>query len=289
MTIRQLKIFREVYRTGNVTKAAEILYMTQPAVSRTIREIEEEYNVRLFERFNRRLTPTETGKALYARVLQILSGFEEMETELESGSTQSTVRVGATMSLGSFLLPGLISRFAARYPEADIKASVLSEQNLERMLLENELDLALIENEITHPDLTRTPFGEDRLIPVFSNDHPLAEKETITLAELLSCPLLLREKGSAARTFFDSVLASEGLHAEPVWESSSPEALIQAAASGIGVTILPEHIVKEHLAKALVCTRPIAGASMVRTCYIVMHKDKYVSELMRALIDLIKA
>lgn len=143
MTLRHMRIFAEVYRTRNVTHAAQNLHMTQPAVTRAIQELEQHYGVRLFERLYRHLSSTEAAQRLYAQAVYLLDTFDHMEAAMRDWDSLGVVRVGATVTLGSTILPVLARRFAALYPGIELQAKVANGSVLAEALCENQLDLAL--------------------------------------------------------------------------------------------------------------------------------------------------
>ena len=173
MTLRHMRIFAEVYRTRNVTHAAQNLHMTQPAVTRAIQELEQHYGVRLFERLYRHLSPTEAAQRLYAQAVYLLDTFDHMEAAMRDWDSLGVVRVGATVTLGSTILPVLARRFAALYPGIELQAKVANGSVLADALCENQLDLALLENSVSVPDLHTEPIGTDCLCAVLAPAHPL--------------------------------------------------------------------------------------------------------------------
>ena len=176
MTLRHMRIFAEVYRTRNVTHAAQNLHMTQPAVTRAIQELEQHYGVRLFERLYRHLSPTEAAQRLYAQAVYLLDTFDHMEAAMRDWDSLGVVRVGATVTLGSTILPVLARRFAALYPGIELQAKVANGSVLADALCENQLDLALLENSVSVPDLHTEPIGTDCLCAVLAPAHPLAQQ-----------------------------------------------------------------------------------------------------------------
>ena len=184
MTLRHMRIFAEVYRTRNVTHAAQNLHMTQPAVTRAIQELEQHYGVRLFERLYRHLSPTEAAQRLYAQAVYLLDTFDHMEAAMRDWDSLGVVRVGATVTLGSTILPVLARRFAALYPGIELQAKVANGSVLAEALCENQLDLALLENSVSVPDLHTEPIGTDCLCAVLAPAHPLAQQDTLTLQQL---------------------------------------------------------------------------------------------------------
>ena len=283
-----MRIFLEVCRTMNVTRAAENLYMTQPAVSRAIREIEQTYSTRLFERLNQRLYLTDSGRRMHAYAVHIVDTFDQMERELSDGDERGMLRIGASITLGNYELPGVVQRMKRERPGLRMQATVANVGMLKDMLLDNRLDLAMIEAPIDHRDLTGDAFSRDELVLILPPDHPLLQKDRLTLSDVAACDLLLREKGSSGRAFLDTVFEAHDLSVSPLWESASTEALVRAVAAGIGLSILPERLVRRDLASGVVCSRPICDAPLTRTCHIVWHRNKYLSPSLKLLIGLMK-
>lgn len=286
MTLRHLHIFAEVYRARNVTRAAEALHLTQPAVTRAVQELEQHYGVRLFERMHRRLSPTEQGRRLYGQAVHLLDAFDALETTLRDGDSLGVVRVGATVTLGGTLLPRLARRFAALYPGIELQVTVANGDTVAAALCENRLDLALLENGVVLPELCCEQFGSDSLCAVLAPDHPLAENAQLTLEQLIGHPLLVREAGSTARTVLEQALAARALTLRPAWESVSAEALVQAAAQGLGVAVLPEQVAQYSARQGDVCLRGIAGTTLLRRHVVAWHRDKYLTPSMQQFIAL---
>lgn len=286
MTIRHLRIFVEVYRAGNVTRAAEEFHLTQPAVTRALQELEQYYGVRLFERMYRHLSPTEAGERLYPQAVHLIDAFDRIETGLRNWDSLGVIRVGATVTLGGTILPELARRFAAREPGVELRVTVANGEALAAALCENRLDLALMENEPAMPDLHTEEIGSDALCAVLAPEHALAREKSLTPEQLAAAPLLVREQGSTARTVLQTALQERGLALCPAWESVSAEALLQAAAKGLGVAILPESRVRDAAASGRVCLRPIEGVSLVRRHVAAWHKEKYLSPSMQCFLAL---
>ena len=286
MTLRQVRIFVEVYRTCNITRAAETLYMTQPAVTRSLQEIEQTYDVKLFERLHHRLSPTAAAQRLYAQAVYLLDSFDRMEDSLHHWDEHGILRVGSTVTLGSALLPQLARRFQAEHPGCNLQVQVANGQTITEALCDNRLDMALLENNIPLPELHCEDLGADRLCAVLAADHPLAVYQEITPQQLADTPLLVREPGSTARTLLENAMAEYGLALHPMWESVSTDALIEAAAQRLGISILPEPLASLHVQDERLCLRPIRGVNLTRRRVLVWHKEKFFTPLMQQFADL---
>jgi len=283
MTVRHLEIFIQVYRTQSITRAAEKLYMTQPAVSVAIRELEKHYDAALFERLGRKLYVTEAGHSLYARAVHLLEEFQRLE---QGWKGKASLRVGSSVTLGNFLLPAMAAEWEKRHPERPLRVTVANGGRLQQMLCDNQLDLAIIEGRVERPELQTRVFRKDQLVLVLPENHPLCERETVTLEDALEFPLLVREEGSAGRSCLEQVLAQRGLQAERRWESIDTQALLQAVANGLGVAFLPRELAEKATG---VVTRTLADEDFCRENVVVWHRHKRLSEDMLELMEWLKA
>ncbi|MEA4894210.1 MAG: LysR family transcriptional regulator [Oscillospiraceae bacterium] len=286
MTVRHMRIFIEVYQSQNVTKAAELLHMTQPAVTRAIQEIENYYGVRLFERINRRLSVTETGKMLYQQALHIVGSFDDLEKGLYNWDHFGILRVGASITIGNHFLPEFVVRFKEQYPHAHVEMMVLNGEALQTALMENALDIALIEGAVDDPDLRFKVFSRDKLLLITPPSHVLMQQDSVYLSDLLHYDLLMREKGSAGRTFLENVFSAKGLSLRPSTISISTQAIIKAVHCGLGISLLPQKLVEEDIKRGNVCARDIADANLERENNIVWHRNKYLSPMIKSFIEI---
>lgn len=285
MTLRHLRVFLAVYQTQNVTRAAERLHMTQPTVTRAVQELERYYGVRLFERINRRLYITQSGRQLYARAVHIVGSFDRMEKELKNWDEFGLLRIGATPTLASVLLPKTLMTFEKKHPKLHVRCSVENGTHLQEALADDRLDFALIEGEVAAEHLHAEPFSEDRLILLLPPDDPRRNAPALTLRELAESPLLLREKGSMGRSFLDRVFAAHDLPLEPLMESISTHAIIQAVHAGLGISFLPQRLIRHSVESGFVATRAVDDEPFVRRNFAAWHEDKFLTRSARELLE----
>ena len=164
MTIRHLKVFVEVYKTENITKAAENLFITQPTVTRAIQELEQYYGIQLFERINHRLYVTESAHLLYAHALHIIDSFDKMDEELKNWDELGILKIGATPTIASVMIPTIINNFKEKYPKLTIKCRVCNGTELQKCILNNELDFVFYEGGSSLEHLVQEEIAEDKLI-----------------------------------------------------------------------------------------------------------------------------
>lgn len=285
MTLRHLKIFLKVYQTENITRASEALSMAQPAVSRTIQEIETYYGVRLFERTNRRLHVTEAGKHFYTYALHILASFEELERGMRNWDELGVLRVGTSVTNGNALLPKVLKQFREAHPNLQIKATVSNGTKLQQALLDNELDFAVIEGYVHDEALCKQEIAPDQLVLIMPPDDPRKDLEAVTLKDFEGDSLILREEGSMGRNLVSQVFELHGLSMNPTIESVSTQTIIRAVHEGLGVSFLPEQLVQDAIANGFVSTKILSDESFRRRNYIVWHKQKFLTQSAKALMN----
>lgn len=174
MTLRHMKILVEVYRQNSVTKAAQALHLSQPSVSLALRELEDYYGVTLFERVGRRISPTECGREFYGYAVHVVSLMDELETRMRNWDAIGTVRIGATVTIGTYLLPELVRRYQAEFPALHVDVQVRRASQVEQLVLDNRIDLGLIETQTEHEELVAVPFSRDELQAIVPPSSPLA-------------------------------------------------------------------------------------------------------------------
>lgn len=275
MTLRHLRIFVAVCEHGGVTRAAESLHMVQPAVSTTISELEKYYKAALFDRINQRLVVTELGKELLVKAKRILEEFEDFEETATLGGQNPKIRIGSSMTLGKTVLPRFLTEIKKECPLLEPIFIIDKTSVIEESLECGSLDFAIVEGEVYSSHLIRQPFGEDRLVAVCAPEYSVPSR--LTLEKLISYPLLLREAGSASRDMLSIALSERHLSVTPFVESASNEAVISFAEAGHGIAILPEGLVTRAIEHDLLRQIEITNARLVRTHYIVIHKNKHLN------------
>lgn len=285
MTLRHMRIYLTVYQTENITKAAESLGMTQPAVTRAIQEIENYYGIRLFERINRRLHVTETGKVFFNYALHIVDSFDQMEKSLRDWDELGLLRVGTSVTIGTALLPKVLKKFRQAHPALQIRSTISNGATLQQALLDNRLDFAVIEGSIHNESLCKEAIAADKLVLILPPDDPRRSQSTAVLRDFERDAFLLREEGSMGRTLVDHIFEMHGIPLIPTMESVSTQAIIGAVHEGLGISFLPEHLVQSAIDDGIVAARELADEKFIRNNYIVWHKHKFLTQSAKKLMD----
>ncbi len=287
MTIRHLRIFLSVCKNGfNTTKAAEDLHLSQPAVSLAIKELEDYYGVRLFDRIGRRLSITDAGRRFLDYASHIISLFDDLERSMQNWDSFGLLRIGASITIGSQFLPGYVKAFNTRCPGIDLRVLVTTSDELEEKLLSNELDLALIEGVSHEGSLISEEYMEDSLTVICPPDIGFRQGQVISVEEFKAQKFLLREPGSGTREIFDRTVEQAGFSVTPMWEAMSTTALINAVTSGIGISVIPRRMAVAALRRGDVISISVDGLSFKRKFHIVYHKEKFLTPSAKAFIEL---
>ena len=284
MTIRHLKIFKEVCDCQSVTKAAEKLYIAQPSVSVVISDIEKQFDVMLFQRLNHRLIITEAGKRLYEKACAALKAFSEFETAAARESSADCVRIGASLTVGTYMIPRLIENVRSRFPDVKIVCRIFQTNIIEKLLISGEIDFGMVEKPISSPNAEAVGFYEDTLVAVCGKNFGAPDK--LSLKDLASYPFILREKGSAARDCFDMFLDRYRIEIQPLVETVNPLAAVHCAISNIGIAVLPLSNVSEYLQRNILRQLTIEKADLIRTYFLIKNKQSVLTPLQNEIFSM---
>ena len=288
MTIRHLQIFITVADLGSMTSAAKALFISQPTVSQAITELETHYGIKLFERLSKRLYLTEKGSQLLSYARHVTSLLEEMEQVIKNSEKSGSMMVGATLTIGESLLPELISSFNKEYPSLKVKAIIKNTWDIEELIIKNSVELAIVEGAVHSPDIVSEPFENDELVLVCGKGHPLYGANSLVPAALADIDFIVREKGSGTRELFDNTMSANEIKWQPSWECNGSDILKSAALRGLGVAVISKRLVKQELKNKALHVLEIKGITLRRKFSIIYHKNKYMTESMKAFIALCK-
>lgn len=288
MTLRHLRIFVTVYQKESITNAASALHLAQPSVSLAIKELEEYYQIRLFDRIGKKIYITEQGTWFYDYALHIVSLFDEMEEDIQTWNDKGRLKVGSSVTVGNFILPKLLAEFREMYPEIDIQMTINNTHTLEKMLMDNRIDLAIVEGKSSYPQIQMEKLMEDPLCFICAKDHPLAGKKAVSLKELENCSMILRESGSAVRETIEESMGYYQINHKVIGESISTQAIIRAVAQNLGISILPYLLVQNDLKQGNIVLLNVPEFCLTRDFSLMYHEKKYLSNAARRFIQLCK-
>lgn len=274
MNIRQLYIFKTVCKHVSFTKAAKELYMSQPAISHAISDLEKELGCTLLDRLNHKIYINEMGQRFLNKATQILELYDDLEHHFIHQNKDIAITIGSSITIATYILPKMIAEFQNAYPEVTIQVHVDSARNIEHKLLDNAIDLAFIEGIPKSSSLVSIPFSTFDIAIVAHPSHPLSKQKRISVSSLLKEKILLREKGSAIRNCFDSALLLQNKAITPTWTSVNSQVLLQATKENLGISVLPYVLVEQDIKNGTLKKLTIDTLSLTNTNHVVYHKDK---------------
>jgi DNA-binding transcriptional LysR family regulator len=289
MADRRLQVFHAVAKQLSFTKAAEILFMTQPAVTFQIKQLEEHFNTRLFDRGHGRITLTPAGELVLAYAERILSLSSEMDVRLAemTGEIGGSLLVGASTTIAEFMLPRILGEFKSAYPNVRPRLVVANSETIETRVAEHTLDIGFIESPSHQPNLETEVCCDDELQVICNPKFPLAKFKELTPQQLIDHPYVSREPGSGTREFTDAYLRKAGISAERmnmVMELGSPIALNGVVETGLGFAIASIGSVRKAQRLGDLISIPLKPR-LTRALSMVYPKEKFRSRLVTTFVD----
>ena len=289
ITLRQLEVFCAVARHSNVSRAAEDVHISQSATSMALAELERQLGTRLFDRFGKRLVVNANGKALFPLADDLLARAGEVEGLFGSGGPGAALRVGASSTIGNYLMPGLLRRFSDARPDGQVQLQVGNTEQVIRALRDCEIDIGFIEGLCSDPAVDSRPWRSDELIVVAGPKHPLASKPRLGPRDLEGADWILREPGSGTRRVFELAIAGKVEALQVRFELGHTEAVKRAVANHLGVSCLSRLTVQDELRAKSLVELPVPFLSLRRELYMLLLKGKYVTSSMGTFVETVGA
>lgn len=282
-TLRQLRVFESAARHLSLTRAAEELHLTPPAISIQVRQLEGHAHAELFERVGRRLKLTQAGEAVLAHTREILGQIRGAEEAIAGlGSLEEGRLDVGSINAGDYFFPWLIAAFRQHHPRVRTRFTVGNREELLARLTAHELDLAVMSNPPTEHAFVAEPFAPHPHVIVAAPAHPLVGKRGVALETIAREPLISRESGSATRLALDQAFADSGVVPRLEMEIASNETIKQAVAAGFGVGFLSAHAVQQELALGRLALVAVKGFPFMRQWYVVQRRDRRLPAITQA-------
>ena len=288
MNIRQLEIFLAVCETMSITEASKRLYLSQPAISKTIKELETDIGILLFDRISGKLYLNEEGKVFQIKADQLIRDFDALEKFNKYIGEEVPLKIGTSLTIALNSLPYAVEQFKAKYPRTPLKIFSENVQQIQRRLLNREIDLAFTEGLESNQGLDAELLSEYELFLVCSTQNKFITKEKMERDDLIKLPFLLREKGSTLRDRFDELTHKLMVDISPVLESINTEVLIRATKAGMGITVLPEPFAIPYFNEGIFSRLYIEDYKMSTVNYAVTLKGKIKNERHSDMIEYFK-
>ncbi|MEM6993483.1 MAG: LysR family transcriptional regulator [Myxococcota bacterium] len=289
MNLHHLRVFASVAAEGSFTAAARRLNVSQPAVSKQLSELEAAVGLPLFDRLPRGVRLTEAGRVLRGHTDRIFEAEAAAQADLAAlaGLARGQLRVGASTTIGSYLLPQLFGDFRRRHPGVDLDLQIANTEVIQRALLSGELDLAMTEGFVRAGALRVSVAHTDELLVITAPDHPWAAEGSVRLEDLARAPFIARELGSGTRDVVEAALAKRGVTVDPVMTLGSTEAVKSAVAAGLGVAMVSRLTVALELSSGRLVHIRTPGFAVQRALHLLTHEHRRPSRAARAFLALL--
>jgi DNA-binding transcriptional LysR family regulator len=270
LNLHLLRLFTTVAETGSFSRAAAVLRLSQPAISQGVRDFELQLGCRLLDRSPKGVKPTREGRALVRHAQLMFAAERAAEEELKSlrGLESGSLRIGASTTIATYILPDFLGQFHQTYPGIDLHLVSANTRDIADLMLKHEIEIALVEGPIEDEGLRSEPWQTDAMVMIAAPSHPFArENAPIDPARLAGEILVTREPGSGSREVVNQMLLAHTIQLSRTLEIGSTEAIKQLVAAGVGVSIVSRAAVKDQVALQRLQTIEIAGVRIERTLW----------------------
>jgi len=293
MEDHKLRVFCAVAETKSFSKASELIHLTQPAVSLQIQAMEELYETRLFDRSGNTINLTPAGVILYKRAKEILALYSEAQQNISeiTGAIKGSLSIGASSTIGNYLLPHIISAFKKKVPQVNISLVVGNTKIITEKLNAGEIDIALVEGDVSKQRFSVETLLSDELVVIMSPAHPWAERRNLPAIDLTKEPLILREEGSGTRQIILKHLDEHGIKLDQLKIAlvmGSTEAIKGAVEEGLGVSIMSGWAVRKWLKQGLLKAATFKDLKFHRNFSIISPKRNYSTHTAKEFLNFLK-
>ena len=274
-----------------MSRGAERLCISQPAVSKQIKDLEAALGVTLFDRLPRGLRLTEAGEVLASHARRLFAAEADAERAIAElkGLVQGRLTVGASLTIGDYLLPQILGAYHKKHPGVELHLEIANTRVIQQKLRENTLDIGLTEGFAEDADLTVEVFGEDTLVAVVPPGHPLLRENEVSAARFCAEPFLVREPGSGTREVVERALARRGIIVQPAMSLGSTEAIKRGAAAGLGVAVISKLALETEFSAGWLCPLTLSDLTITRPLHLVRLRGKSEGAAVQAFVKMLKA
>jgi DNA-binding transcriptional LysR family regulator len=289
LNLNQLRVFHAAAKVQSFTRAAEALFLTQPGISKHIKELEEYYGTRLFDRLGKKIVLTQAGEILYERTEIIFNMVDQVKVEIDElqGLSRGALNIGASITIGIYILPGILGRFRSMHPKIDVHLDIALSQRVAKMLLDNSIDFGFLGAPVNDERFKLEPFFRDELVLIVPGNHEWAQRDKVEPHDLLGCPFIFSGRGSGTRAVIEDRLGRVGIALKNTMEFGNTEAVKKAVEAGLGVSIISKVAISREENLGVIKALGISGVDFQRTFYFSYRKDKYLSNLDKTFLQFI--
>lgn len=289
MADRRLQVFHTVAKVMSFTKAAETLHMTQPAVTFQVKQLEDFFNTRLFDRTHNKITLTDAGRVVYEFSDNILELYEKMNSQVRdlTGEVSGSLVIGASTTIAEYMLPCLLGAFKKQFKDVNIRLQVGNTDAIVSMVENNMIDLGLVEAPVNNKNLEVEVCRIDEMQVICPMDHPLAKRTEVTIEDVRKYPFINREEGSGSRSVIDSYVREQGFSMSDfniVMELGAPESVKMAVEADVGLAIVSRTTLMKELKLGTLKALPL-NPPLRRPFSHVRQKHKFRHRAVGELLD----
>lgn len=294
MDLRRLEVFAKVAELGSFSRAAQALSLTQPTVSEHVRALEDEFGVQLLDRLGRGAVTTRAGTLLLAYAQRMVALAREARQAIDQfqGRLSGELLVGGSTIPGDYVLPGLIGQFKAKQAEISITLLIGDSREVSQWVEDGRVELGMVGARPTQRALEARALMSDELVVVVGVGHPWGRREAVTLDDVQSEPMVLRERGSGSREAFERALDDAGRSLSAfrvVGEMGSTQAIKQAVRAGVGISVISRIAIEDECSAGHLKAVALAAAPITRAFYLVTHRERTRSPLAMAFLGFLES
>jgi DNA-binding transcriptional LysR family regulator len=289
INLDQLRVFQAVAQARSFTRAAEVVHLTQPGISKHVRQMEQYFATPLFDRSSRKATLTEAGSILFEATQGVMAIIDVAEQRIEDlkGLRGGRLRLGTSFPIGVYLLPRVLAGFRKKYPAIEVTLDISLSGTIGPKILANEIDLGLASFEPRDPRLVAQEFMSDELIAIVPRDHTLAHKRHITPQELAEDTFIVAAPGAGTRTLLEERLRDQGIVLQKVLDFGNLEGVKHAVEAGLGISIQARSVVMREVASGSLRAVKLVGIDATIPFFYVCRKNAHLSHAAKALIEML--
>jgi LysR family transcriptional regulator, low CO2-responsive transcriptional regulator len=291
INLDQLRIFQAVTETQSFTRAAEAVHLTQPGISKHIKQMEEYYGTPLFDRLGKKVALTHAGEILFEATRDIMASITAAEQRIQElkGLRGGKLTLAASFPIGIYFLPGILASFRRQYPAVAVSLDISLHERIVARILANNVDLGLVSHEVDDPRLTSMEFMTDDLVLIVPRGHRWVRKRSIKPKELLGETLIVAAPGAGIRAAVVERLREKGVVLKSLLDFGNLEGVKRAVEVGLGVSIQPKTVVQREISSRSLAVVSVSGMDARLKYFWVHRKDKHLSHAVRAFIGLLQS
>ncbi len=290
MNLSQLKAFLAVAQDRSFSRAAEKLYLTQPAVSKQIQALEEGLGMRLFDRVGRSILLTQAGNILHDHAHIAFRTLEEARETINQlrGLQRGHLRISAASTIGTYMLPQPLGELKAQFPGIEISLAITNKARVVQQVLNHEVELGFVGPPVEPAELEMEEYLLDELVLIMAPTHRLAREESVGVAELVEEVFILREQGSGTREIMEEELGRVRVNLKKAMELGSTEAIKQAVAANLGVSIVSKFAISLEILQGRLAVARLPEFNLRRQLFVIHHGGRTLSPAAQEFCSLLR-